>query len=62
MVTTWHNLNEEDIDVIERMQRGRSSPGFTGGMLSPHWDAAIQHYARLMAQAMFSSMAVRQDR
>lgn len=55
VVNTWHALNEEDIDVIERMQRGRSSPGFTGGMLSPHWDGAIQHYARLMAAAMAKS-------
>jgi choline monooxygenase len=51
---TWQELNEEDIGVIERMQQGRHSPGFDGGTLSPFWDSAIQHYARLMAKAVKS--------
>ncbi|HIF88586.1 MAG TPA: aromatic ring-hydroxylating dioxygenase subunit alpha [Candidatus Thioglobus sp.] len=54
---TWHGLNEEDIGVIERMQQGRHSPGFDGGTLSPFWDSAIQHYARLMAGAVKSKRA-----
>lgn len=49
---TWHGLNEEDINVIERMQQGRSSPGFDGGTLSPYWDGATQHYAQLMLNAL----------
>ena len=52
---TWRGLNEEDIGVIERMQQGRHSPGFDGGTLSPFWDSAIQHYARLMASAIQSN-------
>ena len=52
---TWHGLNEEDIGVIERMQQGRHSPGFDGGTLSPFWDSAIQHYARLMLDSLKSN-------
>ena len=52
---TWRNLNEEDVGVIERMQQGRRSPGFEGGVLSPYWDSAIQHYARLMLKAVQST-------
>ena len=49
---TWKELNEEDVAIIERMQLGRTSPGFDGGVLSPYWDGAIQHYARLMVNAL----------
>ncbi len=49
---TWNELNNEDIAIIERMQQGRISPGFEGGVLSPFWDGAIQHYARLMTDAL----------
>jgi len=49
---TWKELNQEDVAIIERMQQGRRSPGFDGGMLSPYWDGAIQHYARLMVNAL----------
>ena len=49
---TWHRLNQEDITIIERMQRGRHSPGFDGGVLSPYWDDAIRHFARLLVQGL----------
>ncbi len=52
--STWKALNNEDVAIIERMQQGRLSPGFDGGLLSPYWDGAIQHYARLMIDALRS--------
>ena len=44
----WHDLNIGDIDVIERMQAGRLSDGFDGGVLSPYWDPVQQHFAGLI--------------
>ena len=48
----WQELNTEDFLIVENMQRARVSPGFDGGVLSPFWDPATQHFARLMAEAM----------
>ncbi len=34
----WKGIFEEDIDVVEGMQKGRSAPGFDGGRFSPAMD------------------------
>jgi hypothetical protein len=34
------------------MQKGRSSDGFDGGVLSPYWDPVQQHYAKLVAESI----------
>ena len=48
----WDELNTEDFKIVENMQMARSSPAFDGGALSPFWDPATQHFAKLMAQGM----------
>ena len=48
----WEELNHEDIAPLERMQRGRYSPGFDGGMLSQYWDGAVQAFAHRVASAV----------
>ena len=50
----WRELNGEDIGVVERMQQGRHSPGFDGGVLSPYWDLPTQHFSRLVADAVLT--------
>ena len=35
VLNNWNDLNHEDIGIIERMQSGRRSDGFDGGVLSP---------------------------
>lgn len=52
VIDNWQQLNDEDIGIIERMQQGRHSDGFDGGVLSPYWDPVIQQFARLTAQAI----------
>ncbi|MEM7120341.1 MAG: aromatic ring-hydroxylating dioxygenase subunit alpha [Pseudomonadota bacterium] len=54
---TWDALNREDIVPLESMQRGRASPGFDGGSLSPFWDPGTQHFARQVASLMIESGA-----
>lgn len=48
VVQNWKDLNREDIGIIERMQSGRNSEGFDGGVLSPYWDPVLQQFARLL--------------
>ncbi len=52
VISNWQNLNHEDIGIIERMQAGRYSEGFDGGVLSPYWDPVQQHYARLISDSI----------
>ena len=52
VVQNWHDLNNEDVGVIERMQSGRRSEGFDGGVLSPYWDPVLQHFAKLIYTTM----------
>ncbi len=52
VVQNWNDLNHEDIGVIERMQAGRASEGFDGGVLSPYWDPVQQHFAKLIFDAV----------
>jgi choline monooxygenase len=51
----WTDLNHEDIGIIERMQKGRASEGFDGGVLSPYWDPVLQHFAVLTTEAIAAS-------
>ena len=55
VVKNWNDLNHEDLGIIERMQSGRSSEGFDGGVLSPYWDPVQQHFARLITEAIDST-------
>ncbi|MCA8967421.1 MAG: hypothetical protein KDC48_21245, partial [Planctomycetes bacterium] len=48
VLDNWNALNAEDLGLIERMQRGRHSPGFDGGVLSPFWDGYVGHLSRLV--------------
>lgn len=52
VIQNWHDLNNEDVGVVERMQAGRLSEGFDGGVLSPYWDPVLQHFARLVYNHM----------
>ena len=52
VIKNWNDLNHEDIGIIERMQMGRRSEGFNGGVLSPYWDPVSQYFAKLMAEAI----------
>jgi len=40
LVALWREVFEEDIGVVEGMQRGRHAPAFDGGVLSPVMDRA----------------------
>ena len=52
VIQNWNDLNHEDIGIVERMQKGRESEGFDGGVLSPYWDPVLQYFARLMSESI----------
>ena len=48
----WLQIWSEDRNIVERMQRGRSSPAFRGGVFSPALDAATHQLHRWYARRM----------
>ncbi len=48
----WNQVFQEDVGVVEGMQRGRRSPAFDGGCFSPVMDTPTLHFHRLVADAL----------
>ena len=44
LLDAWSVVFAEDVSVVEGMQQGRASPGFTGGVFSPVLDIPTQHF------------------
>ena len=49
-VQSWKTVFEEDIFAVEGMQRGRQSPGFTGGVFSPVMDLPSHDFHKWVAR------------
>ncbi len=52
LYTLWCDLNVQDIEMVERLQRGRVSRAFDGGCFSPALEAPIHHVQSLVARLM----------
>ena len=48
----WDALNREDLSVLARLQRGRSSPAYDGGRLSPHWEGPTHRFGAKVIDAI----------
>ena len=48
----WIKVFNEDIGVVEGMQRGRQSSAFDGGIFTPLMDKPSQHFARWVAKQL----------
>jgi choline monooxygenase len=48
----WRTVFAEDVDVVERMQRGRHSPGYDGGVFSPAMDGPTHCFHRWLASKL----------
>ena len=49
---TWAEVFKEDIEVVEGMQRGRTSPAFDGGLFSDVLDTPSHHFAKWIANKL----------
>ncbi len=52
---TLDAINNEDIGVVEGMQRGRQSSAFSGGVFPPIMDKPSQHFAKWVAKQLTRS-------
>lgn len=48
----WRTIFDEDVGVVEAMQRGRGSPAFQGGVFSPVMDQPTHCFHKWVAQAL----------
>ena len=51
----WETVFAEDVDVVERMQRGRHSPGYDGGVFSPAMDGPTHCFHRWLAKKLLTA-------
>ncbi len=51
-IDLWQTTNDEDIDMIERMQVGRKSPKFEGGCFSPALENTVYRFQQQLAKAV----------
>jgi len=54
ILESWSGVFEEDIFAVERMQKGRSSPGYAGGRFAPAMDEPTVHFHRWVAQCLLN--------
>jgi len=52
MLDSWTSVFKEDIFAVERMQKGRTSPGYEGGVFSPAMDAPTVHFHKWVADQL----------
>ena len=50
----WHNIQSEDLSIIEGMQEGRYSPAYNGGNFSPIMDNPTHHFNKWIATNLVS--------
>jgi choline monooxygenase len=48
----WRSVFNEDQDIVERLQRGRASPAFQGGVFSPAMDRPTHCFHRWAARGL----------
>ena len=48
----WRSVFQEDVGVVEGMQRGRASPAFAGGVFSPVMDTPTHCFHRWVAASL----------
>ncbi|GBF29735.1 salicylate 5-hydroxylase, large oxygenase component [bacterium MnTg03] len=52
ILESWRVVFGEDIGVVEGMQKGRSSPGYRGGVFSPVMDNPTHHFHQWVARKL----------
>ncbi len=54
LLESWSKVFSEDIFAVEGMQKGRASPGYTGGAFAPAMDEPTVHFHRWVANCLLT--------
>lgn len=52
LMKMWHDLNLEDVGLLERLQRGRKSVAFEGSNMSPAWEGPAHQLSQQIVRAI----------
>ncbi len=52
LITMWHELNLEDVELLERLQQGRLSAEFDGNVMSPAWEVPAHQLAQQIIETI----------
>ncbi len=55
VLESWKVVFAEDIASVEGMQKGRQSPGYTGGVFSPEMDVPTHHFHKWAAREFLAA-------
>lgn len=58
---SWKTVFEEDVSMVEGMQRGRESPAYHGGVFSPVQDVPTHHFHQWVARRFVPAEAASQS-
>ena len=54
LIAMWHDLNLEDVQLLERLQQGRRSIGFQGSVMSPAWEVPAHQLSSKIVEAVLA--------
>jgi hypothetical protein len=54
-----YDINLEDIGIVEKMQRGRSSPGYVNPRFSPYHERCVHSFETRIANAVGLGLGMR---
>lgn len=52
IVERVRSVTQEDVPILEKMQKGRHSKGFDGGQFSPFHETTVHHFQSMIAEAL----------
>ncbi|MEM7170421.1 MAG: aromatic ring-hydroxylating dioxygenase subunit alpha [Pseudomonadota bacterium] len=55
LLSMWHDLNLEDVDLLERLQQGRRSIAFDGSIMSPAWEGPAHQLSQQVVRAIIAA-------
>jgi choline monooxygenase len=58
---SWKTVFEEDVTMVEGMQRGRASPAYQGGVFSPVQDIPTHHFHQWVARRLLGTTPQRTE-
>jgi len=62
VVTRVASYTKEDIEILERLQAGRSSSGYDGGRFSPFHEITTHHFQKLVARSLHGGVNLPKNR
>jgi len=48
----WDSVNREDVDIVERVQRGVSNPAYPGGRMCYRFEEPLHRYQNMIVDRM----------